>query len=305
MLIINVHDLDPQPSSDWAFQPSRLQALLERLVSRGYTFGLPTAVSPDTDLFCSITFDDCRLGAYRYGPEILASFSVVATYFPVIRFLLQEPPPEFEAYSRFMGVSELRALFRAGHAVGSHGMSHAPYFHQFDADIASDLTQSKRALEELLASTIQSVSIPYGQINSRTLELAASAGYSTVLSADAAWNKRFLPLPALRRISLRSSISDEALYAALDEMELRRSVVQAVDCSQNAVTAWEWPTLYRLRSYDVVVVTDQKAKEHCERFGVCNVIVKRSADVEADVRAFLDQALNTQGRDIYLESFSG
>jgi peptidoglycan/xylan/chitin deacetylase (PgdA/CDA1 family) len=84
----------------------------------------------------------------------------------------------------YMNWDQVKELHRAGMTIGSHGMSHCFLTELNDAELACELTDSKKLLEEVLGTAVDSLSIPRGFYNARVLEKAAQAGYKTVFASD-------------------------------------------------------------------------------------------------------------------------
>jgi peptidoglycan/xylan/chitin deacetylase (PgdA/CDA1 family) len=116
------------------------------------------------DLGVPVTVFACQGLADRNGARLL------------IRELETDDPHDLEEL-RTMSWDELRALTRAGVAVGSHSISHAHLTRLGDADLARELGESKRRIEQELGRACPLLAYPYGEHDERVRAAARAAGY--------------------------------------------------------------------------------------------------------------------------------
>ena len=72
---------------------------------------------------------------------------------------------------------EILELDRMGMEIGSHTVNHAILPQLTDAEAWSELTDSRKELEDLLGKPVPAFCFPKGRFNSRTCTLARDAGY--------------------------------------------------------------------------------------------------------------------------------
>ena len=79
---------------------------------------------------------------------------------------------DFIGRQNFLNASEIRAIYKMGHVIGSHSHTHPHPFHLLTQDqIKFELKKSKDLLEQLLNTSIKVFSVPGGEINKRTLRI--------------------------------------------------------------------------------------------------------------------------------------
>ena len=141
-----------------------------------------------------ITFDDGHVTNRTRALPILLETGSVAEFF-VTTGWTGEPES--------MTAEDIRALRKAGMGIGSHGVSHAMLDDLDDAAVETELSVSKRFLEEILQEEVFAFSAPGGRMTPSAMEIAKKAGYRTVLLSKMGVN-RFADGPyGLRRIAIR------------------------------------------------------------------------------------------------------
>lgn len=79
---------------------------------------------------------------------------------------------------RLMDDTQVRACHASGRIeIGSHGLRHRRLPELDDAELAHELSESKRALEALLGTEVLSFAYPYGDYGDREAEAVRRAGY--------------------------------------------------------------------------------------------------------------------------------
>lgn len=93
------------------------------------------------------------------------------------------PPPFPVDCHLMMDWDEIRALHRAGHAIGSHTMTHPNVAHVLPNEAIQELEESKHVIERELKSPVIHFSYPYPALepnwNEGTVLLTKRAGYET------------------------------------------------------------------------------------------------------------------------------
>ncbi len=77
---------------------------------------------------------------------------------------------------------KLIAQLYDGHEVGSHGVSHLRLNEMNDSLLWYELNSSKDTLEKYLNKAVYSLAYPFGDYNSKTIEMAKQAGYTNARS---------------------------------------------------------------------------------------------------------------------------
>ncbi len=91
------------------------------------------------------------------------------------------PPTRDQQSAELMSWDQIRALRAAGHAIGSHTLSHRVLATLTVEDQAREIHESQRVLEALLGAPIRSFAYPVGgpdHINPESVRLVREAGYS-------------------------------------------------------------------------------------------------------------------------------
>ncbi len=169
----------------WAVSQSRLRQHLRFLMRSGYSTVTLRNVSDFLDGRAElppkpvlITFDD---GFGETGEIILSTFNEFgskATVFVLGAF----EPPEWERVREFkreemMDREQIRKLHSAGFEIGSHSMTHSDLRSLPNDEVRKEMSDSKRALENLLQDEIISFAYPYGAVNETIERLASETGY--------------------------------------------------------------------------------------------------------------------------------
>jgi peptidoglycan/xylan/chitin deacetylase (PgdA/CDA1 family) len=166
-----------------------------------------------------ITFDDGWRDGVDIGGPLLEQHGHQALIFVTTDFIGRP-----HSLSR-SGLSRLnRSVFR----VGSHARSHRMLSLLTEAEIRSELVDSKKLLEDLVGEEIESLSIPSGAVDRRVRRIAQEAGYRFIFDSEVSINRRGgtpfaigrvpvmrnTPLPAFRRY-VRQQLRHEQLRRML------------------------------------------------------------------------------------------
>jgi len=152
----------------------------------------------------AITFDDgCETDVLIAAP-ILKDHSFGATFYVVAGFLGQPG---------YLTISQLRDLNEAGFETGSHSMTHSYLKSLNDAELRSEIFDSKDRLEQLIGSRVDHFSCPGGRWESRVSELARQAGYLSVATSEIGLNSGKTDPYRLTRLAVFRSTSNHSFAA--------------------------------------------------------------------------------------------
>ena len=182
MLILCVHDVvTADPDSVWAVTEDELAAVLGACTRQGYEFITLDRLSDATASSAVLTADDGRSGAVSWLLRKAPELGVSATAF-VVPGWIDDPErmPEGERYSRIATWDEVAALRDAGHALGSHGMTHVRLPSQTGEQMTAEIRDSKDLIQSVTGSTVRHFSAPYGRISDAVIRETRHAGYETV-----------------------------------------------------------------------------------------------------------------------------
>jgi peptidoglycan/xylan/chitin deacetylase (PgdA/CDA1 family) len=90
---------------------------------------------------------------------------------------------EFDKPGR-IGPSDVTTLQKAGMRIGSHGLHHRDWRRISDAELAGELTDSRRALSEIINLDVVEAACPFGSYDRRVIKALHTAGYQRAYTSD-------------------------------------------------------------------------------------------------------------------------
>ena len=115
-----------------------------------------------------LTFDDGGLDNYSVAFPILKRYGFTATFFVITGHV---------GRSGSMDWDDLREMAGAGMFIGSHTVTHAKLTGVTDTALASELVDSRAAIDREIGETDYVLSYPNGAYDPRVIEAARTAGY--------------------------------------------------------------------------------------------------------------------------------
>lgn len=191
-LVFCYHALSDGWDAPLSVRPDRFERQIRLVLSRGYrpvTFSELTRAPQDAGLF-AVTFDDAFRSVYTLAAPVLRELGVRATIFVPTVPVDASQPLAWEGTAQWletpwaseltpMSWSELHEMADAGWEIGSHTKTH-PHLPALGADeLAAQLVDSKSMCERRMESPCTSFAYPYGDIDSRVVSAAHSAGYAS------------------------------------------------------------------------------------------------------------------------------
>jgi hypothetical protein len=152
------------------------------------------------ELWPEITFDDGHISNLELAAPILQSHGLTALFFITVGWMGMK--------SGYMGWNELQSLHQAGHAIGAHGWTHTLLTHCNDRELQTELERSRLTLEDKLATSITTMSLPGGRYDRRVLSACERAGYTEIYTSI----PRAEPLPlgtTIGRLNIRGDMQTE------------------------------------------------------------------------------------------------
>lgn len=202
------------------------RAHMEHLSSNGYMPVLaedycrclrdPRARLPDKCVL--ITFDDGHESNLTIAVPILREFDFKASFF-ITTGRTGTPG--------YMNQAQLRELKKAGMSVQSHAKTHLFLSELSEADMARELVESKKVLEDILRAEVPFLSFPGGRYNRAALEHARQAGYQACFSSIPFYLKRLDGLFLIGRCAVRYASGSTTFEKVLDLSFLGRSALAA------------------------------------------------------------------------------
>lgn len=132
----------------------------------------------------AVTFDDGFVSVLDNALPVLAKYQLPATVFLVAETLtpagrvvdwVNNPPA---TPLRTLSLDEVLALQDAGVGIGSHSYSHHDLTQLSYAECVTDLSRSRRLLEDLLERPVPFLAYPRGRHDERVRRAARQAGYT-------------------------------------------------------------------------------------------------------------------------------
>jgi len=156
---------------------------------------------------CSLTFDDAHVSQFRFAFPLLQQYRLRACFFAIAGWIGRRPD--------YMHWHQLRQLVSSGHQVQSHSFSHVALTRCSDAELRSELANSRSELEQRLGAAVNAISIPFGRWDLRVIDACARAGYSQVFTSDPSAPRRVGGVAVLGRFMVRRTTTLDQLKKVL------------------------------------------------------------------------------------------
>ncbi len=169
----------------WFFQSQGFTTLTFQDLSDFWFERRPLTEFPAKPLF--LTFDDGYLDNFTNALPLLEKYKMKATI-----FLLADPSltvnswDEDEGFGQapLMTLEQKKTLPTSVYEIGSHGLQHLELPQLSDAEVLTQMTESKTQLEADLGRKIVAFASPFGRIDSRISDLCQKAGYDFAVNTD-------------------------------------------------------------------------------------------------------------------------
>lgn len=129
----------------------------------------------------SLTFDDSWLTQYTNALPILDAAGIKGTFYITTE-------PLMELWDGFMLPKHVQDIFKRGHEIGGHTVTHADLTTLNQTGINREIKNSKTYIERLIGTTISTLAYPYGAYNNTVKTLTKNAGYTTGRATDEGLN---------------------------------------------------------------------------------------------------------------------
>lgn len=179
--ILMYHDVLSEPEVFFDLTPEQFEAHLQTLKENGFTAisldqltqhlrtGQPLPEKP-----VILSFDDGYVGHYEHVYPLLQKYQMPAVFF----VFPGKVDGEIVGRSTLTWDQVKEMAADPLITIGSHSVTHPPDLREFnDADLAYEMTESKRRLEEVLGEPVHYFSYPAGHYDERVAQAAAEAGY--------------------------------------------------------------------------------------------------------------------------------
>jgi peptidoglycan/xylan/chitin deacetylase (PgdA/CDA1 family) len=176
--VLVYHGLGRRDDARLLISPEHLEGQIRYLQRRGYEFKtadeLTGAPASGTVV---LTFDDGFRTALTDVAPLLERLSVRGTFYVSPGLFGEQHTQVSGDQGRLLNADEAKALVEAGMELGSHTMSHPDLRKLSDQDLASELEESKAAIEKITGRPCRTFAYPYGLYDDRVTEATAAAGY--------------------------------------------------------------------------------------------------------------------------------
>ena len=181
--VLNYHRIVPDGGQREFYDvtESAFAAQMRLLAERG-TLQSGGEVRLDEGMSAYVTFDDGTDDHHR-AARVLADLGLSGVFF-VVTGKLDIPGR--------LTTDQVKEMATAGHRIGSHTVTHARLPETDDEELAIELKESKRALEEMLDTEIDWLAPPGGLFDPRVIAAATGAGYRVIRTME--WGYAAHPL---------------------------------------------------------------------------------------------------------------
>jgi peptidoglycan/xylan/chitin deacetylase (PgdA/CDA1 family) len=122
-----------------------------------------------------LAFDDGNASDMLQALPALTERKLTARFFPLTGRLGEEG---------YLSAEDIAGLSAAGMRIGSHGCHHRDWRTLTDTELHEELTDSRRALAEIVDTDIDEAACPFGSYDRRVLRALRAAGYRRVFTSD-------------------------------------------------------------------------------------------------------------------------
>jgi peptidoglycan/xylan/chitin deacetylase (PgdA/CDA1 family) len=190
VMVLCYHAVSPTWTAALAVTPDALERQLSWLAGQGWqgaTFS-QAVLAPEAPRTLAVTFDDAYSSVLVAHP-ILSSLGLPATVFVPTAFATGQEPLRWAGIDQWahtpdaielgcLSWDSLGRLAQDGWEIGSHTRTH-PRLTTLDADaLEVELAQSRTEIGEHLGAECASIAYPYGDVDRRVADAAATAGYT-------------------------------------------------------------------------------------------------------------------------------
>jgi peptidoglycan/xylan/chitin deacetylase (PgdA/CDA1 family) len=191
--VLMYHSISPSTELDphsLRVHPDRLDRQLRHLRRRGLR-GVPAAewlAAVDrgrAGRLVALTFDDGYRDFVEYAMPVMARHGMTGSVYMVAGKISGSSDwVEGGPDAPLMSADELRAAAAAGHEVGCHTSTHPKLGEIGQDDVAAEVIDSRRVLEEVLQTAVEGFAYPYGSFSDAAVEAVRDAGYAYALATD-------------------------------------------------------------------------------------------------------------------------
>jgi peptidoglycan/xylan/chitin deacetylase (PgdA/CDA1 family) len=130
----------------------------------------------------SMTFDDGFVNFFTHTLPIRERHGVLVSMFCVAGYLGRSSLWDALPKQSHLTVAQIKEISMLGHEIGSHTLSHTNLMLLSDKGLATELSESKKFLEDITGKPVISLSFTFGRVNRRVWEAEKQVGFSAATS---------------------------------------------------------------------------------------------------------------------------
>lgn len=174
------------PKETWSYKmsvsPNVFETQMQWLLDHGYTtvtlttlaeMRAGTRLGPTKPVV--VTFDDNQMSAYDLALPVLVKNKQTAVFYLITNRLEKQDS---------IGADEIPKLVEAGMEIGSHTVTHSDLVRVSDAQLKTEMADSRTALETVTGTPVLHLAYPLTSQNQRVRDAAQAAGYLTATVMD-------------------------------------------------------------------------------------------------------------------------
>lgn len=169
-----------------------------------------------------VTIDDGHISAAEIAADILMEQRIK----PAISVITDQV-----GRANYMDWGSLRHLAAAGFSIQSHTKSHRDLTRLRPNELAAELSDSKRIIEDNIGLPVTTLTIPMGRLNKTVLAATQEAGYTVVMTSFTGINRSAGDLGLLRRFQVKRSRA----ALPLDKYFRAGSMIRLVGAAKNVI----------------------------------------------------------------------
>jgi len=195
--------------------PLKFKSQLDILIKYKYNFKIFKNIDaqvPEEQHQVILTFDDGYECIYHHAFPLMRELKITGVIFLISDYINKKN--DWESYSiqrkhTHMTKDQIIDMHRAGFEFGSHGRRHLYLNNKPDKIIITEISDSKKRIEDLIGDEVVTFCYPFGQFNQRIVQLVKQAGYKYALGSANLFHYRRNDQLQLCRRTIYSSDSEQ------------------------------------------------------------------------------------------------
>ncbi len=241
LIVLHYHRVTHGPvmGGGWVV-PAQFAFHLRQLEKWGFVPAEPREVlAPASGRSFVLTFDDAYTDIYRNALPGMTKRGIKGIVFPVAGFMGKKPlwDVTWGTPGIHMDEGELRSLAALGWEIGSHTMTHPDLTRLSPEKLMTELTDSKKLLEDKISERVRFVAYPFGRFNQRVKDAAREAGYEAGFTMRRKKSLAWTDPMEIPRMSVY--LPDYSLFRKMEPMYARADcLIERLINMNSGGTAW-------------------------------------------------------------------